>query len=378
MVLKNNIVILGSTGVLGTKLVNFLHKNKLKISIISCFSNYKKLHNQKTKTKTKLAIVLDTNILNFNNDLNYGDELLLNFIKTTPINIFYVLNTGFESLKYIELIIKFQKNCTIAIANKEILVAGGKLLIDSIVNSKNFILPLDSEHFSLFNLLPDRKNINKYISKVYLTASGGPFYFDKNFNINTVTLKSATKHPIWKMGFKNSIDSSNLVNKILECFELSSLYNIPLSNIGITISPKAFAHSVVFYADHRISINCFENNMMIPLTSPFSSEIYYKKPKDDINIINCSDLNFIKFNNKNFQIHKHLKKIFNFSQTEQILFMMLNAESVNRFIANKITYSQIIPFIFNNIKNLPNKNKFKNLYEIINYTNMVSTILKKL
>ena len=258
------------------------------------------------------------------------------------------------------------------------MVAGGKLLIDSIVNSKNFILPLDSEHFSLFNLLPDRKNINKYISKVYLTASGGPFYFDKNFNINTVTLKSATKHPIWKMGFKNSIDSSNLVNKILECFELSSLYNIPLSNIGITISPKAFAHSVVFYADHRISINCFENNMMIPLTSPFSSEIYYKKPKDDINIINCSDLNFIKFNNKNFQIHKHLKKIFNFSQTEQILFMMLNAESVNRFIANKITYSQIIPFIFNNIKNLPNKNKFKNLYEIINYTNMVSTILKKL
>ena len=117
---------------------------------------------------------------------------------------------------------------------------------------------------------------------------------------------------------------------------------------------------------------------MIPLTSPFSSEIYYKKPKDDINIINCSDLNFIKFNNKNFQIHKYLKKIFNFSQTEQILFMMLNAESVNRFIANKITYSQIIPFIFDNIRNLPNKNKFKNLYEIINYTNMVSTILKKL
>lgn len=83
MVLKNNIVILGSTGVLGTKLVNFLHKNKLKISIISCFSNYKKLYNQKTKTKTKLAIVLDTNILKFNKDLNYGDESLLSFIKTT-------------------------------------------------------------------------------------------------------------------------------------------------------------------------------------------------------------------------------------------------------------------------------------------------------
>ena len=378
MVLKNNIVILGSTGVLGTKLVNYLHKNNLKISIISCFSNFKKLYNQKIKTKTKLALVLDTNTPNFNNNLNYGDELLLNYIKTTPINIFYVLNTGFESLKYIELIIKFQKNCTIAIANKEILVAGGKLLIDNIVNSKNFILPLDSEHFSLLNLLPDRKNINKYISKVYLTASGGPFYFDKNFNINTVTLKSATKHPIWKMGFKNSIDSSNLVNKILECFELSSLYNIPLSNIGITISPKAFAHSVVFYSDHRISINCFENNMMIPLTSPFSSDIYYKKPKDDISIISSNDLNFIKFNNKNFQIYKHLKKIFNFSQTEQILFMMLNAESVNRFIVNKITYSQIIPFIFDNIGNLPNKKKFKNLYEIINYTNMVSSILKKL
>tara|TARA_B110000259_G_scaffold89026_1_gene103539 strand:- start:22 stop:1158 length:1137 start_codon:yes stop_codon:yes gene_type:complete len=378
MALKNNIVILGSTGVLGTKLLNYLHKNNLKISLITCFSNYKKLYKQKKQTKTNLALVLDPKIPNNNNNLNYGDELLLNFIKKKPISFFYVLDTGFESLKYIELIINFQKNCTIAIANKEILVAGGKLLIDNIINSKNKILPLDSEHFSLFYLLSDRKNIKYYISKIYLTASGGPFYFDKNFNIKNVTLKNATKHPIWKMGFKNSIDSSNLVNKILECFELSSLYNFPLSNIGITISPKAFAHSVVFYSDQRISINCFQNDMMIPLTSPFSSDTYYKKPKSDINIINSNNLNFIKFNNKKFQIYKYLNKIINFSHTEQILFMMLNAESVNRFIANKITYSQIIPFIFNNINNLPNKKNFKNLYEIINYTNMLSSILKKL
>ena len=378
MDLKNNIVILGSTGVLGTKLVNFLHKNNLKINIITCFSNYKKLYRQKKKTNTKIALVLNPNIPIINNDLNYGDETLLNYIQKNPINIFYILNTGFESLKYIESIIKFQKNCTVAIANKEILVAGGKLLIDRIISSKNKILPLDSEHFSLIDLIPNRKNIIEYISKIYLTASGGPFYFDKKFNINNIILKDAIKHPIWKMGYKNSIDSSNLVNKILECFELSSLYNIPLSNIDITISPKAFAHSIVFYTDHRISINCFKNDMMIPLTSFFSNYTFYDKAKSNINSIKINDLSFNTFDNHKFQILKYKHRIFNFTHSQQINFMILNSEAISRFIATNIKYSEIIPFIFNNLDIFPKNKKFKSLYDIIKYTNIISSSIKKI
>ena len=180
------------------------------------------------------------------------------------------------------------------------------------------------------------------------------------------------------MGFKNSIDSSNLVNKVLECFELSSLYDLPLSKIGITISPKAFAHSVVFYNDKRISINCFLNDMMIPLTSPFANKIFYSKPNTNINILSNSDLTFSTFDNKKFQILKHYKKLLKFTHIQQINFMILNAEAVNRFILNHIGYKDIIPFIFKNIDKFPKKKKFKNLYEIIEYTNMLSLKISKL
>ena len=180
------------------------------------------------------------------------------------------------------------------------------------------------------------------------------------------------------MGFKNSIDSSNLVNKILECFELSALYNFPLSKIGITISPKAFAHSVIFFNDKRISINCFVNDMMIPLTSPFSSNIFNTKANTNINILTVNDLSFLPFNNKKFQIYKYYKKLLSFSHVQQINFMILNAEAVNRFISNYISYRDIIPFIFKNISKYPKKKNFKNLYDIIEYTNKVSFKVRQL
>jgi 1-deoxy-D-xylulose-5-phosphate reductoisomerase len=372
------IAIIGSTGVLGTKLLLYLKKNKKKISLISCYSNYKKLINQKKLTGSSHAIVLKNKLKNFDNNLIYGDKHLFTYIENKTIGLFYILNTGFESLKYIDHIIKYQKNCTIAVANKEILVAGGKILIDKILSSGNYFLPLDSEHFSLIDLFPNRNLVKNYVSKIYLTASGGPFYFDSNFQINTVDLKKATKHPIWKMGFKNSIDSSNLVNKILECFELSALYNFPLSKIGIAISPKAFAHSVVFFNDKRISINCFVNDMMIPLTSPFSRNIFNTKPNTNINLLTVNDLSFSPFNNKKFQIFKYYKKLLSFSHVQQINFMILNAEAVNRFISNYISYRDIIPFIFKNINKYPKKKNFKNLYDIIEYTNKVSFKVRQL
>ena len=376
--MSNKIVIMGSTGVLGNKLLNYLKKNNKNVELITCFSNQNKLMKQKSFSKAKYAIVLNNNIPKINNKLSYGDTTLVEYIKNNPISIFYILNTGFNSLQYIDLIIKFQKKCTIAVANKEVLIAGGKIVINNILTSGNMFLPLDSEHYSLINLLPERKLINNYISKIYLTASGGPFYFNKKFNLNDIDLKKATYHPIWNMGYKNTIDSSNLVNKVLECFELSSLYDFPLSKIGITISPKAFAHSIVFYKDQRISVNCFLNDMMIPMTSPFFDKSFYKSPNTNISIFSDKDLNFTEFNNKKFQILKYYKNLLSFCHVQQINFMMINAEAVERFITNQIQYKEIIPFIFNNIDNFPKKKLFKNLYEIIKYTNKISLDIKKL
>ena len=372
------IAIIGSTGVLGTKISNFLHKKNIKINLITCFANDTKLNKQSLKFNVNKSIVLSNSLKNskFTN-LLYGDSFLFDYIDKNKIDLIYILNIGYETLRYIRYIISRQKNCTIAIANKELLVAGGPLLIDSIYESKNNFLPLDSEHFSLINLINSRNSINTSVNKVYITATGGPFYFKKNFDIKKVTLKDAIKHPIWKMGYKNSIDSSNLVNKILELFELSSMLNLPLNKIDILISPKAFIHSVVFYNDQRISINCFKNDMLIPMSYPFSSTHNTFIKNGHFNLLN-NNLNLIKFNNKKFEIYNYYKKIQKFTHCSQILFMMLNSEAVKRFINNDIRYSQIIPFIMNNINKFTHIKKFNNLSDIVKYMDNQKLLIRQL
>ena len=115
--------------------------------------------------------------------------------------------------------LKHNSSCLFAVANKEMLIAGGNLLQKKIIASNNKFLPLDSEHYSLRYL-----NLNnKHINKLYITASGGPFYFKKKIDLKKVSLKQVVSHPKWKMGLNNSIDSSNFINKILEIFELSAI-----------------------------------------------------------------------------------------------------------------------------------------------------------
>ena len=118
--------------------------------------------------------------------------------------------------------------------------------------------------------------------------------------------------------------------------------------------------------------------MMIPLTSPFANKVFYSKPNTNINVLSNNDLSFSIFDNKKFQILKHYKKLLKFTHIEQINFMILNAEAVKRFILTDINYWDIIPFIFKNIEKYPKKKKFKNLYEIMRYTNMLSHKVNKL
>ena len=175
--------------------------------------------------------------------------------------------------------------------------------------TNNNLVPLDSEHFSLFRLNPN----NSETKRLYITASGGPFYFNKNINLKSVSQKEVLSHPKWKMGINNSIDSSNFINKILEIFELSIIYDINIKKIDFLISKEAFIHSIICFKDNTISINCFENDMLIPLIKPLT----HKFKSNDLNIKSKKYLNFInlkmeKFNDKRFKIFKYLEKIKNF------------------------------------------------------------------
>ena len=363
--MKNKILILGSTGKLGTKLLNYCFKNKLQISAITCFTNKKKLHRQTIKLNIKSSFCLSKK----------KEELIfINYLKNNKFSIVYFLDYGFYSLKFLKIILKNNTNCIIAIANKELLIAGGSLLISKIKSTKNSLVPLDSEHFSLLN----SNNNNNQISKLFITASGGPFYFKKKINLNNVSLNQVLAHPKWKMGINNSIDSSNFINKILEIYEMSSIYNIDLDKINFVISKEAFVHSIIIYNDNTISLNCFDNNMLLALIKPLT--ILYNSKELRINsknYLNINNFKFEEFSDSRFKVYKYFKYLKSFNHSHQILFMILNNIAQKKYLNGNLKYNNIIDFIMKSIFTNKLNNKLNTIDDILRYIDLIYKIHDK-
>ena len=354
---KKEILILGSTGKLGCMLLKYCKKNHISILSATCFSNENLIKKQKKNYNIK-------NIFTLSNTQN--KKKFIDSIKKTKFKIIYFLDYGAESLLYIDILLKSNSNSIFAIANKELLIAGGKILINSINSSSNELIPLDSEHFSLIN----SKNINNEIDKIYITASGGPFYFKKNLNLKKVSYKQVLNHPKWSMGVNNSIDSSNFMNKLLEIYELSSIFSIDLDKINFLVTREAYIHSVVVYKDNIISINCFDNNMLItlikPLTSVFNCSNLNLKNN---NFLNNNNLALEYFNDKRFKIYKYFRKLKNIDHKHQIKLMILNNIAQKKYIDGSIKYDDIIDYVndrlFDNFL-LKNPKNIKSILSMIN------------
>ena len=355
------ILIIGSTGVLGSKLLSFCKKNKIKIDTICCFKNSNKLSNQKKSFSIKNSFVLSEQHQSF-----------INHIKKNKYKIIYFLDYGIFSLRYAEIILKNNKYSTIAIANKEMLIAGGSILIKMIKKTNNMLVPLDSEHFSLQKI----KFKNSLIKNIYITASGGPFYFYKNININKVSINDVLNHPKWKMGLNNSIDSSNFINKVLEVYELSHIYEIELSKINFLVSKEAYLHSIVVFNDNTISLNCFDNDMLITLTSPLKNFFNFKLNLNKGNYIYNSNLRLEKFNDKRFTIQKYLKKFLSLEHDKQIKLLILNKIAQKQYLEGSLKYSQIINFIASNLNKRNKKINLYNFKSILNYVKDIENDFK--
>ena len=351
------IIIVGSTGKLGSKLLDYTSKNSIPIYAITCYKNIAKLNKQKNKFHIKNSFVL-----------SHKDEQF-NFLKIlqNKIQIIYFLDYGCLSLKYLNNFLKFNQNSTIAIANKEMLIAGGSLLQMKIKKTKNRFIPLDSEHFSLLN-----SNIKSNIKKVYITASGGPFYFKKNINLSSVSFNDVLSHPKWKMGNNNLIDSSNFINKILEIYELSYIYSIPLHKIDFLISKEAYIHSIIHYNDNTLSINCFINDMILTLTKPLNKYFKTSDMKINQNYFDPKKLKVEKPKDKRFTIFKYQKKLMELSHSEQIKLMIVNNSAHKLYLTNKLNYNKIVNYIMSEILNKPvskNLNSFNSILKYISSLN---------
>jgi len=352
------ILIVGSTGKLGIKLLNFSKKNNVNIFCITCYKNIKLLKAQSKKY----------NIKNFFKLSHVSESIKFKlFLEKNKINIIYFLDYGYKSILYANIFLKHNKQSLIAIANKEMIIAGGQTLIDKILSSNNKLIPLDSEHFSLSNI--NFKNDN--IKKIYITASGGPFYFKKNINFEKVSLDNVLAHPKWKMGINNSIDSSNFINKILEIYELSIIYKINLLKIDFLISKEAYVHSVVLRNDNIVSLNCFNNDMLITLVNPLKKFYPFIDLKINSHFLDNKMLKLEKFNDKRFKINKYLKILKCLSPNNQIIFMILNNIAQKKYLSKEIKYNEILDFIMSNLKKNTKSVLFKSINDRIEFIDSI-------
>ncbi len=352
------VVIIGSTGKLGSKLLNFTHKNSIPIYGTTCYTNFKKLYSQKKRFNIDKSFVLS--------DINDRRKFLSLLEKR--INIIYFLDFGSLSLLYLNHFLKFNRKSIIAVANKEMIIAGGSLLQSKIKKTKNIFIPLDSEHFSLLNTNINRNNIRK----IFITASGGPFYFNKKINLKNVKSKLVLSHPKWKMGKNNLIDSSNFVNKILEIYELSYIFDIPLNKIDFLVSKEAYIHSIVHYNDSSVSLNCYINDMIITLVKPLSFFFTIKSKKIKQNYLNINNLKIEKPDDKRFPLLNYRKELVKLTHSQQIRLMIINNSAHKLYLSNKLQYSNIIKYIMNEINNNPvnvNLRSFKSILRFLISTN---------
>ena len=370
--MKKTIAILGSTGSIGKILLNIVKKNKKLFNIILLTANedHEALYVQAKRYAVKNLIIT--------NESSY--KILKKKCKKTNINVYnnfnvfnkiikkkidYTMNSivGFAGLKPTLNIIKFTKQ--IAIANKESIICGWNLIKKKSILNKTKIIPVDSEHFSIWTSLNEfnlnnYKDLNKSIQNIFITASGGPFKNTPFKNFKNIKVNQAIKHPTWKMGKKISIDSATLVNKLFEVIEAQRLFDIDISKISIKIHSHSYIHSIIKFKNGLIKICAHEPNMSIPIANSLDKNLdYTHKSKTNFKILN--NLNFTEVDKNKFPIIRILKKYPNHCTLFDTALVSANDELVNLFLNKKISFNDI----FKNLLNILNLKSIKKLKKIV-------------
>jgi 1-deoxy-D-xylulose-5-phosphate reductoisomerase len=358
--MKKKICILGSTGSIGKSTLEIISKNRndFDVILLSGNSNFRLLISQAKKFKPKYIyssnFYLTEKIKYFcikNKIIIIND---LNLLKKIKFDITISAISGIAGLLPTLNIIKFSKK--ILIANKESIICGWKFIYKELKKNNCCFVPIDSEHFSIFNLI-ENKNMNS-IKNIYLTASGGPF-FGKNINLKKVTPLQAIKHPNWKMGKKISIDSANLMNKILEVIEASLIFNPPISKFKIIIHPQSLIHAVVEFKNGLSSMLYHYNDMKIPIANSLYSNFYINKTSGN-NFSLQKNLSFHNADIKKIPSIKILKLTKILNDKGFILINSLNEILVEKFMENKILFTDIVHKLLSILDSKAVKNHLKN------------------
>ena len=384
--MKKRIAILGSTGSIGENTLKIIKKDKknFEVVLLSTNKNINKVFKQAKEYKVKNVIISDpkffqnarlkfknskikifNNFNNFNKIFKKKNDLIMSSI------------TGMGGLEPTLKSIRFTKR--ILVANKEAIICGWILIKKELKKHKTKFIPIDSEHFSIWSLI---KNDNHLISKIYLTASGGPFLNTSKKKLNYADVKNVINHPNWSMGKKISTDSATMMNKVFEVIEAKNIFNIPYKKISILTHPNSYIHAIVKFNNGLTKILAHEPDMKIPIFNSLNDNKFKSIKSKSINIRILNNLNLKKVDSEKFSFVKILKFMPNYNSLYETILITINDYLVYKFLKKKISFEKMVYLI----NKLVNSNKFtkykkikpKNVKEIYRLRDYVSSKMNSL
>lgn len=294
-----NISILGSTGSIGTQSLDVIEKRGYNVVSLTAYNNVDEIEKQIREFHPKRVAMVDNDAANALKvrvsdcevEVLSGIEGVCECACSEEADTVINSVVGMAGLK--PTLCAIEEGKTIALANKETLVAGGQLVMSRAKEKGVAILPVDSEHSAIFQALQGCHD-KKELKKIILTASGGPFFGKTRIELENVTLKEALNHPNWSMGAKITVDSATMMNKGLELIEAVWLFDVKPENVDIVVHRESVIHSLIEYTDNSVIAQLGVPDMRIPIQYALTYPERYESPVKELSLSDYGTLTFFK------------------------------------------------------------------------------------
>ena len=361
----NNIVVLGSTGSIGTQTLEIVrnYPEDLKVCALAAGSNVELMEKQVREFLPRKVVMwsesaaedLKVKLADLQVEVLAGMDGLLDIVTMEEADTVVTAIVGMIGIR--PTIAAIESGKTIALANKETLVTAGHIIMPLAKEKGVKILPVDSEHSAIFQSMNGENKAE--VEKILLTASGGPFRGRKTEELLNIQVEDALKHPNWSMGRKITIDSATLVNKGLEVIEAKWLFDVDLDNIQVVVHPQSIIHSMVQYKDGGIIAQLGTPDMKLPIQYALFYPNRRPIPGKKLDFYELGQMTFEKPDMETFY---GLKLAFEASRcggSMPTVYNAANEKAVSLFLDRKIKFLQIPELIgkaMNNHKIIANPN----------------------
>ncbi|MBY0462299.1 MAG: 1-deoxy-D-xylulose-5-phosphate reductoisomerase [Alphaproteobacteria bacterium] len=345
---RKKVTVLGATGSIGCSTVDLLHHHSDSFQVVALTggSNVQDLIQKSLLLKPQLAVIKDPNLYSelkeglsgANIQVAAGESAL---IEAAQMPADTVVSSILGTAGLLPTLAAIKQGTTVALANKESLVAAGSLMTAAVKDYGATLLPVDSEHSAIFQCFENHNR--ESVEKIVLTASGGAFLNKQLHELSEITPEQATKHPNWNMGAKITVDSATLVNKGLELIEARYLFDMPESQIDVVIHPQSIIHSMVAYHDGSVLAQLGTPDMRTPIAYSLAWPNRITTSVKKLSLAEIGSLTFFPVDLKRFPALRLARQAL--IEGRGLVFNAANEIAVEAFLNHRITFLNIVDVI---------------------------------